>query len=180
MDITLLIAAWTDWRKRKIYNKLLGPAFLAAFSLHAIQQGWLGIRLSLIGSVVGLALLLIPYLMGGIGAGDVKLLGVIGAFGGVHFVINSFFYGAVIGGIVSVYILIRRHALAAALKNFFRHLIMFIPLHASLKFMLNKHILDRLNRISDDQRVALKEKFPYGLALVAGSVLACLFPLGWC
>ncbi|MFZ3101528.1 MAG: A24 family peptidase [Desulfitobacteriaceae bacterium] len=163
LGLTLGIATWTDWRQRKIYNKLLGPAFLIAFSLQVGQQGWPGVWLSLAGSLVGLALLLIPYLLGGIGAGDVKLLAVIGAFGGVHFVITSFLYGAVLGGIVSIVILIRRKALLATLK----HVFLLLP------------ILTRPQPISEALRATCEEKFPYGIVLVLGTILARFVPLGW-
>jgi prepilin peptidase CpaA len=172
LGFTLGTAAWTDWRKRKIYNKLLGPAFLIAFSLQATQSGWSGVWLSLTGSIVGLALLLIPYLMGGIGAGDVKLLGVIGAFGGVAFVITSFLYGAVLGGLVSMFLLTRRHALTAALKRLF----LLLPKNLQLYFLPR---LKNSMSLSAEQRAACEEKFPYGLVLIAGTIMAYFWPLRW-
>lgn len=171
LDLTLGIAAWTDWRKRKIYNKLLGPAFLIAISLQAAQQGWSGIWMSLTGSMVGLALLMIPYLKGGIGAGDVKLLGVIGAFGGVHFVVTGFLYGAVLGGIVSLVIMIRRHAFLALVIRLLQFL--------SQRLIFLMPLITYLKPLSDEQQIVLKEKFPYGLVLVAGTVMAYFIPLGW-
>jgi prepilin peptidase CpaA len=173
LGITLGIASLTDWQQRKIYNKLIGPAFLFAFCLQAMEKGWPGVWLCLAGGGAGLALLIIPYLMGGIGAGDVKLLGVIGAFGGVNFVGTCFLYGALLGGIVSLFILIRRKALSAVFKNLLFHLPIkhFIPL-------LPQSIYPK--PLSDAQKAACEEKFPYGIVLVAGAVFACLLPLGWC
>ncbi|MHB8126911.1 MAG: A24 family peptidase [Desulfitobacteriaceae bacterium] len=161
--LTLGIAAWTDWQQRKIYNILLGPAFLIALSLQVWQKGWTGVWLSLAGSLVGLALLIIPYFLGGMGAGDVKLLGVIGAFGGVHFVITSFIYGALLGGIVSLVILIRRHALITTLKQVF----LLLP------------IIKKPQYLSEALRNTCEEKFPYGIVLVIGTIVACFLPLGW-
>ena len=172
LGFTLGTAAWTDWRKRKIYNKLLGPAFIFAISLQAAQHGWSGVRFSLIGSLAGIFLLIIPYLMGGIGAGDVKLLGVIGAFGGAHFVVTGCLYGAVLGGFVSVVILIRRHALTAALKRLF----LLLPKNLQLYFLPR---LKNSTSLSAEQRAACEEKFPYGLVLIAGTIMAYFWPLGW-
>lgn len=163
LGVTLGIATWTDWQQRKIYNKLLGPAFLIAFSLQVAQKGWFGVWLCLAGGVVGLALLLIPYLLGGIGPGDVKLLGVIGAFGGVHFVITGFLYSALLGGIVSSIILYRRNALSAV----FKHLLFFPQVYFNIK------------PLSRDQKAACEEKIPYGIVLAAGAILAYFLPVVW-
>jgi len=94
LGLTLGIAVFTDWREHKIYNKLLAPAFFTALLLHTFHGGISGLTNSLLGTATGFVLLLIPYLMGGMGAGDVKLLAVIGAFGGASFVLTSLLYGA--------------------------------------------------------------------------------------
>lgn len=91
LGLTLGIAVVTDWREHKIYNKLLVPAFFLALLLHTFQGGLSGLTSSLLGAATGFALLLLPYLMGGMGAGDVKLLAVIGAFG-VLFLSSPVYY----------------------------------------------------------------------------------------
>ncbi|MDR3599012.1 MAG: prepilin peptidase [Desulfosporosinus sp.] len=94
--ITLaLITIWTDGRQHKIYNKVLLPYFLVALLIQPI--------ISLEGAALGFLFLLLPYLFGGIGAGDVKLLAVYGALLGPHLIITAFFYGAIIGGVVAWY-----------------------------------------------------------------------------
>ena len=167
LGLTLGIATWTDWKQRKIYNKLLGPAYLIALILQLSQKGWQGVWAGLLGSLVGLLLLLIPYLLGGMGAGDVKLLAVIGAFGGVHFVLTSFIYGALLGGLVSLVILLRRHALKAT----FKHIFLLFP------------IFKKPQDLSEALRATREEKFPYGVVLVIGTILAKFLPLpltlGW-
>lgn len=47
-------------------------------------------------------MLLLPYLAGGIGGGDVKFLATIGAIGGATLVWRTFLVGAVAGGILAV------------------------------------------------------------------------------
>lgn len=156
LGFTLGIAAFTDWREQKIYNKLLIPAFLTALLLNTFQEGSIGLTSSLLGAFIGFCLLLLPYLMGGIGAGDVKLLMVIGAFGGTVFVIKSFLYGAVVGGLISGILLTRRKALGYTLKHF----LLIIP-------FLNQPY--DFSRVLDSSR---QEKFPYGIAIVLGTLLA--------
>jgi len=161
LGLTLGVATWTDWKQRKIYNKLLGPAFLIALILQVVQKGWPGIWTCLLGSLVGLSILLIPYLLGGMGAGDVKLLAVIGAFGGVNLVITSFIYGALLGGLVSLVILLRRHALIST----FKHIFLLLP------------FFRKYQDLSEALRTTREEKFPYGIVLVFGTVLAQFLPL---
>ena len=162
LGITLGIAAFTDWHEHKIYNKLLFPAFLIALLLHIVQGGISILANSLLGAAVGFALLLLPYLMGGMGAGDVKLLAVIGAFGGVPFVLTSFLYGAIIGGLISVFLLARRKAMVSTLKHF----LLFLPLR------------QKPQHLSESMSNARQEKFPYGIAIALGTLLALFLPLG--
>jgi len=161
LGVTLVLACWTDWREHKIYNKLLIPALGAALALSFWSGGWAGLARSLWGVGVGFSLLLIPYFLGGIGAGDVKLLAVIGAFGGPRFVVTACLYGAVGGGIIAAALLVRRRALWATVKHF----VLFLPLFA------------RWQDLSASVWAARQEKFPYGVALAAGAVLALALPL---
>jgi len=160
--LTLGIAAFTDSLKHKIYNKLLVPAFLFALLFNTFQRGSSGLKHSLLGAAVGFALLLLPYLMGGMGAGDVKLLTVIGAFGGVSFVLTSFLYGAIIGGLISAYLLVRRKALVDTLKHFF------------LFSLVHKKTLQFSESINNTRQ----EKFPYGIAIVIGTLITLAFSSG--
>ncbi len=162
LGITLSIAAFTDWRNHKIYNKLLIPAFCVAILLRTFQEGFSGLTHSLMGAAIGFGLLLLPYLMGGMGAGDVKFLTVIGAFGGVSFVVISFLYGAVIGGIISAFILARRKVLWTSIKS----------------LLLFGSILQKSERMDSPMSNARHDKFPYGIAIALGTLLAMLFPFG--
>lgn len=162
LGLTLGIAGFTDWREQKIYNKLLIPAFCIALLLHTIQGGFSGLTTSLMAASVGFVLLLLPYLMGGLGAGDVKLLAVIGAFGGVWLVFTSFLYGAIIGGLISVFLLARRKALGNTLKHF----LLFLP------------ILQKPQSFSEAMNDASQEKFPYGIAIILGTLIALFLPMG--
>lgn len=162
LGITLGIAVFTDWREQKIYNKMLVPAFCIALLLHTLHGGIFGLMSSIMGASLGFILLLLPYLMGGMGAGDVKLLAVVGAFGGAWFVFTSFLYGAIIGGLISVILLARSKALGNTLKHYF----LFLP------------ILKNPQNLTESTNNASKEKFPYGIAIAFGTLIAIFFPLG--
>ena len=82
--LILIISVITDLRNRKILNILTLPAILIALIYHSFTSGLSGFYFSGQGFLVGLGLLLIPFVMGGIGAGDVKLLAAIGAWKGTY------------------------------------------------------------------------------------------------
>ena len=70
----LIISAATDLRSQKIPNMVTLPAALAALAYHTKINGLEGFLFSATGLAAGIALLILPYLMGGMGAGDAKLL----------------------------------------------------------------------------------------------------------
>lgn len=75
-----LTAGITDLRSRKIPNWLTYPAVPIAILLHWMIAGNHAALLSLGGTAVGLAVLLPSVLIGGLGGGDWKLVGGLGAF----------------------------------------------------------------------------------------------------
>ena len=92
--VLLVAAVATDLRSRRIPNLLLLPALSLALMLHAINSGMAGLVTASGGLVLGLAMLTPLYVVGGMGAGDVKLLGVIGSFLGP--------WGAVVAGLATL------------------------------------------------------------------------------
>ena len=82
VTITLVVAAAIDGYKLKVPNWLTFPMILSGWVYNTAAFGWEGLLWSLLGTVVGLALLLPLYSIGGMGAGDVKLLAGVGAWVG--------------------------------------------------------------------------------------------------
>jgi len=60
------------------------------------------------GCAIGYSILIIPYKVGGLCAGDVKLLAVFGSIVGLHLIIPVFVYGALLGGVISLYKMLRK------------------------------------------------------------------------
>ncbi|MFA7167005.1 MAG: prepilin peptidase, partial [Desulfoplanes sp.] len=60
------------------------------------------------GLLIGVACLFIPFALGGMGAGDVKLMGAVGAVLGPLGVFISFVYTAMLGGVWALYLLITK------------------------------------------------------------------------
>jgi len=96
------IAAFTDVRRFKVYNLLTIPMLLSGLAYHVATGGWMGATTSAAGVAIGLGLLLIPYLIGGMGAGDVKFLMSLGAWLGPWPLIPIFVVGAMATAIYAI------------------------------------------------------------------------------
>jgi prepilin peptidase CpaA len=92
--VILITAVSTDIRSHRIPNILLFPALGFSLMLSTVSGGVDGFLASLAGLGLGIAMLLPLYVMGGMGAGDVKLLGVVGSFLGP--------WGAVVAGMATM------------------------------------------------------------------------------
>jgi Flp pilus assembly protein protease CpaA len=75
----LLLAAWTDLRRRVIPNWITYPAIMASLALAVLRLGLEGLVDSLLGAAVCGGLLFLAWLAGALGGGDVKLAALIGA-----------------------------------------------------------------------------------------------------
>lgn len=154
----LMICVITDLKSRKIYNNVIFPALMIGVFSHIIASGWGGLFFSLKGFFLGLGLLLIPYLLGGMGAGDVKLLALIGALKGSLFVFYTAIYMGLIGGVMALGILLFR-------KGFIKRIKGILYSMGCWKFGIRIPVF-----IEKD---ALAKTYPYGLA-IAGGAAVCL------
>jgi len=91
-----LSAAISDLRTRKIPNWLTVTGFVAALVFHIATGGLPGLGYSLLGFLTGFSILLLLWLTGGGGAGDVKLMGALGAWLGWKGTLYVFFLSAVL------------------------------------------------------------------------------------
>ena len=87
------IASFTDFTKFKVYNLLTFPVFFAGLAYGAISGGLSGLGFALSGAFAGFAILMIPYLMGGLGAGDVKFMMAMGSWLGVASILPAIILG---------------------------------------------------------------------------------------
>ena len=78
--ILLVAAVLSDLRSHRIPNLLIFPALALSILVHTLDSGLAGLIGVGSGLAVGIAMLLPFYVIGGMGAGDVKLLGVVGSF----------------------------------------------------------------------------------------------------
>ena len=74
------IACGWDLRTRRIPQVLTLGGAVAGLAFHLFTGGWQGGFFSFAGWFVGIAIFFAPFALGGLGAGDVKLLGALGAW----------------------------------------------------------------------------------------------------
>ena len=167
LTLLLLAAAWCDWRQQRIPNALVLPGCVLAITMHALLPagdgfvgtlpGAIGLGGALAGMAIGLLALMPLYLLGGMGAGDVKLLAMVGSFLGPADFGLALLAILLAGGVLAVAIAIRRHVIGRVLSNLRQMLWNF-------EFSLRTGV--RLPDINRGTAAGL----PFGVAIAAGCI----------
>lgn len=152
----LLVSLITDLKSRKILNIVTFPAILFGLIFYSITQGWDGFFFSSLGMLAGIATLLIPFLLGGMGAGDVKLMGAVGALMGASFTLQSFVSVALLGGLISIALIIQKKGLLQSLKSL---------------YIFPALLMGTKGRILIKPQMESPILFPYGVPIVLGTLL---------
>jgi prepilin peptidase CpaA len=182
--LLLSAAAWHDIHSRRIPNVLVLTGTIAGLLSNAVlpqQMGGLGIFNSLTGLGVGFVLLLPPYLLRAMGAGDVKLMAMTGAFLGPRMAMDAFMYVLLAGGLLALVMAWRQGKLSA------------------LPGKLGKRGPEPFNRRSSvelesgeisstanpspivtnlPQRAAKFDQLPYGVAIAVGTAVSMITVYG--
>lgn len=152
--LTLIVCSFTDLMYRKIFNAVLIPALLFALVYSIYTGGWAGLGQSVLGLLVGILILILPFAKGGMGAGDVKLLGVIGAFKGVIFVLYSAIGMGLAGGLIALGIWFYRFGIVYTIVDILKGIWVMVRSGFTL-FHFRLH----------NEKIML----PYGLAIALGA-----------
>jgi prepilin peptidase CpaA len=155
--IITLAAATVDVRKHKIPNIITFPAILTAISYYGAVYGWDGLVFSAGGMSVGIALLLLPYLMGGMGAGDAKLLGAVGAVFGIERTLTAFLFISASGCLYALLIIVFQRQ---RMKGYFKQM----WLTAQGMMLTRKYM-------PVESAEENRPKVYYGVAIAAGTLL---------
>ena len=83
------LATVEDLRSRTISNWLCLFGLVAGLVAQTVLQGWSGLGSSLLGAVIGFAVFLIFFLLGGMGGGDIKLMAAFGAILGKRQIVTA-------------------------------------------------------------------------------------------
>jgi prepilin peptidase CpaA len=157
----LAIAVYTDWRWRRIYNWLTLPALLVGLVLSAVFGGWDAFLMSLAGAGTAFGVFLLLFLFGGMGGGDLKLMTAIGAWLGFPVILIDMIYVALAGGVLGIAFALQAGAMRQVLSNIYHFFAV-----ALMPGVKPTEILTE----------SAAPKFPYGLAIAAGTLLALAYP----
>ncbi len=160
-----LVAAWIDFRTRRIPNWLTVPAFFLGLVLRTFTTGWSGAKASLEGAGLALVLLLPLVLMRALGAGDWKLMGAIGAFLGPVLFLFVLLGSFLVSGLMAIVEMWRTQRVKETFRN------LGVLVQGFFSFGLRAH-----PEISLDNPALLK--LPFGVA-AAISTLVCFCLATW-
>lgn len=154
----LSISAIIDFRAQKIPNMITFPAMIIALLYHLLAHGIDGLIFSASGLSTGIGLLIIPYILGGTGAGDVKLMGAVGAILGSKSVFVAFLLTALLGGIYAVILILINKK---QFKGFFKKQLITLKL-----FILTREFIP-----DPVEKNTKKPKLSYGVVIALGTFI---------
>jgi prepilin peptidase CpaA len=111
------VACVTDLRTRRIPNPLTFGAALAGCLYHFATGGFEGLGQAALGWLLGLIVFLLPFALGGLGGGDVKLLAALGAWLGPADALWLVLYTGVAGGVMAIGVAAIHGYLGTAMRN---------------------------------------------------------------
>lgn len=156
--MTLLAAAFYDIKSGRIPNRLTFSAMLLAIIYNTSINGLEGLIFSIEGAGLGIILLIIFYFLGGMGAGDVKLMGAVGSILGPKGVFIAFILTALAGGLYAIILLAINGHIVNTLK---RYLLI-------LRSILQTKKIFYIPPPEEEKKVRLR----YGLSIAAGTILS--------
>jgi prepilin peptidase CpaA len=155
----VLTAAIIDIFTHKIPNWVTFPSAFLGLLIKCHVNGIQGLFSSGMGLIAGFFLLFVAYWLGGMGAGDVKLLCAVGAMLGPKLVFYTFIWMALAGGALAIALIIYKKAFSQTLRN--------------LKTLLLGWVLGAPN---EEANLTIRNqsliRMPYGVAIAAGAILA--------
>ena len=136
---------------------------IGAIAYHTSAKGLQGFLLSVEGVGVGIAVMIIFYLQGGMGAGDTKLMGAIGGLLGPKGVFMAFLFTAIVGGIYALVLLTFHGYLKETVKRY--------------GVILKAFILTQEFVYIPPTQKEKKPKLCYGVAIALGTLISVVWGL---
>ncbi|MAT16195.1 MAG: prepilin peptidase [Planctomyces sp.] len=159
VSIVLIVAAWIDGKELRVPNWITFPMVLSGIVFCTYMDGWSGLGFSLLGMCVGLLCLLPLYAVGGMGAGDVKLMAGMGAWVGATVTIYAFCVSTVVGALMAVCMVLYR-------RSFRKHYDNFMMILMEWMQVKNPRELSEIAARRKPQMFLL----PYGIPICIGSI----------
>jgi len=159
VTVVLILAAVIDGFELKVPNWVTFPFIISGWIYSTVAFGFEGLGWSLLGTVIGLALLLPAYAIGGMGAGDVKLLAGVGAWiYGLH-TVYAFAATAIVGAVLAVAMVLVRRAWK-------KHAAQFMVILNEILVIRNP---EQLAAIAAERKPTML-LLPYGIPIAIGTI----------
>ena len=159
VSVTLIVAALIDGIKLKVPNWLTFPMVISGWVFSGIFFGWAGLGWSLLGTALGLGLLLPAYAIGGMGAGDVKLLAGVGAWVGVSHTLWAFVVSVFVGAAIALVMVLFR-------RRWKHHQSQFLSILTEILIVRNA---TQLSAMAAERKSSMM-LLPYGIPIAIGSI----------
>lgn len=111
------VGAITDVRTRRIPNVLTGSSFAVGLMLHFALGGWKAMGLAAAAGLVGGAIFFVFFVVGGMGAGDIKLMAAVSTLAGFGHLMEIILATAMMGGIFAIAVAISQKKLKSTVMN---------------------------------------------------------------
>jgi len=118
--LVAIAAGYLDWRYRRIPNWLTVSGFGAGIAVNTILYRWPGLKAALLGTALGLGLLLPFVLVRSLGAGDWKLAGALGACLGPRQLFAVLVGTILVAGVMALAVVVWQGRLKQTLMNITR------------------------------------------------------------
>jgi len=118
--LVAIVAGVYDARYRRIPNWLTAAGVVAGFTAHGMLEGPSGLLTAVKGFALGFGIYLVLYLLRGMGAGDVKLMGALGSIAGPASWFALFLGASIFGAVVAVVMAMSKGRLGSTLMNVVR------------------------------------------------------------
>lgn len=163
LAVHLAGAVYWDIRERRIPNKVVLSGLITALAFHAAASGLPGLGMAVAGAVTGLLVLLPIHLLRLMGAGDVKLMAMAGAFGASPLAsLWMVLYTLLAGGLLVLLYASRSRVREKLALNLF------------IMLKLGPSELDT-GKDGDASKLQTAARLPYAVAIAAGSLGYLLF-----
>jgi prepilin peptidase CpaA len=160
-----VVAAATDLAVRRVFNVLTLPAIVAALAWHVGEAGPGAIGAWASGLVAGFLPMLLLFLLGGLGGGDVKLAAALGAFLGWEATLQVLFVAVVVGAGWAAWLVASRGQIRRTLGN--------------LKTIVLSLVLPHCRPVAAESLGSTAIPFGVALAVATLVVVSGVLPADW-
>jgi prepilin peptidase CpaA len=145
------VAVVSDLRRHRIPNLLILAGLTLGLASQTYSGGISGMGDGLLGLLIGFALFLPMYALGGMAAGDVKLMAMVGSFLPPHYALWAVFFSLIWGGVCGFLIVLVRGQLLQTLGRY------------RLMFLARAYMTPNPGEVAG-------KPFPYTVAILLGTL----------